>query len=77
MKKSSIRIITAKRIAVAVASVCATLSMPAMASEGLKGLMDLLLKKGVITQQEYDTHVKAAQDAAENQTLVEKRQDQD
>ena len=77
MKKSSIRISNAKRIAVAVASVCATLSMPAMASEELKGLMDLLLKKGVITQQEYDTHVKAAQNAAENQTLVEKRQVQD
>ena len=34
MKKWSIRIITAKRITVAVASVCATLSMPAMASDG-------------------------------------------
>ncbi len=77
MKKSPTNLIAAKRIAVAVATVFATMSVPAFAADDLKGLMDLLLKKGVITQQEYDANVQAAQDAAENKAFKEKRIDQD
>ena len=73
MKKPSTKIITAKRLAVAVAAVCATMGAPAFAGDDIKSLMDLLLKKGVITQQEYDQNIKAAQDAAENQAFKEKR----
>ena len=62
---------TAKRIAVAVAAVCATLSAPSFAAgSDMKALMDLLLKKGVITQQEYDQNIQAA---AENEAFKEKR----
>lgn len=78
MKNSPTRTMTAKRIAVAVAAVCATMSAPSFAAGGdMKALMDLLLKKGVITQQEYDQNIQAAQDAAENQAFKEKRIDQD
>ena len=63
MKQS--KMIAAKRIAVAVAAVCATMSAPAFAADDVKNLLDLLLKKGVITQAEYDTYVKS--DAFENQ----------
>lgn len=77
MKKSPSKIIAAKRIAVAVAAVCATMAMPAFAADDMKGLMDLLLKKGVITQQEYDQNIKAAEDAAENKAFKEKRLDDD
>ena len=74
MKNSPTRTMTAKRIAVAVAAVCATMSAPSFATGGdMKALMDLLLKKGVITQQEYDQNIQAAQDAAENQAFKEKR----
>jgi phosphate-selective porin OprO/OprP len=73
MKKPTTKIMTAKRLAVAVATVCATLSAPVFAGEDIKGLMDLLLKKGMITQQEYDQNIQAAQDAAENQAFKEKR----
>ncbi len=74
MKNSPTRTMTAKRIAVAVAAVCATMSAPSFAAGGdMKALMDLLLKKGVITQQEYDQNIQAAQDAAENQAFKEKR----
>ena len=73
MKNSPTRTMTAKRIAVAVAAVCATMSAPSFAAGGdMKALMDLLLKKGVLTQQEYDHNIQAAQDAAENQALKEK-----
>ncbi len=62
---------TAKRIAVAVAAVCATMSAPSFAAgKDVKALMDLLLKKGVITQQEYDQNIQAA---AENEAFKEKR----
>jgi hypothetical protein len=72
------KIIAAKRIAVAVAAVCASLSTPAFAAaDDLKSLMDLLLKKGVITQAEYNEHIKAAEDAAENREFKEKRIDAD
>jgi phosphate-selective porin OprO/OprP len=77
MKKSSSTLFAAKRIAVAVAAVCATLSMPALAADDMKNLMDLLLKKGVITQQEYDQNIKAAEDANENRAFKEKRLDSD
>lgn len=71
MKNSSTRTMTAKRIAVAVAAVCATLSAPSFAAgSDMKALMDLLLKKGVITQQEYDQNIQAA---AENEAFKEKR----
>ena len=72
------KIIAAKRIAVAVAAVCASLSTPAFAAaDDLKSLMDLLLKKGVISQAEYNEHIKAAADAAENREFKEKRIDAD
>lgn len=77
MKKSPTNLIAAKRIAVAVATVFATMSVPAFAADDLKGLMDLLLKKGVITQQEYEANLQAAQDAAENKAFKEKRIDDD
>lgn len=74
MKNSPTRTMTAKRIAVAVAAVCATMSAPSFAAgDDMKALMDLLLKKGVITQQEYDQNIQAAKDAAENQAFKEKR----
>ena len=61
MKNSPTRTLTVKRIAVAVAAVCATMSAPSFAAGGdMKALMDLLLKKGVITQQEYDQNIQAA-----------------
>lgn len=77
MKKSPTKLIAAKRIAVAVAAVCATMAMPVYAADDIKNLMDLLLKKGVITQQEYDQNIKAAEDAAENAAFKEKRLDSD
>jgi len=71
MKNSSTRTMTAKRIAVAVSAVCATLSAPSFAAgTDVKALMDLLLKKGVITQQEYDQNIQAA---VENEEFKEKR----
>ena len=73
MKNS--KIIAAKRIAVAVAAVCATMSAPAFAANDTKNLLDLLLKKGVITQAEYETYLKS--DEYENQQFKEKRTDDD
>ena len=73
MKNS--KIIAAKRIAVAVAAVCATMSAPAFAANETKNLLDLLLKKGVITQAEYDTYLKS--DEYENQQFKEKRTEDD
>ena len=66
------KMIAAKRIAVAVAAVFATLSAPAMAADA-KSLLDLMLKKGVITQAEYDEYLKS--DAYENEQFKEKRAD--
>lgn len=75
---SNSKMIAAKRVAVAVATVCASLSAPAFAgAEDVKALMDLLLKKGVITQAEYDQHIKAVEEVAENREFKEKRIDQD
>ena len=68
------KLIAAKRIAVAVAAVCATMSAPAFAADA-KSLLDLMLKKGVITQAEYDDYLKS--DAYENQQFKDKRIDDD
>ncbi len=69
------KMIAVKRIAVAVAAVCATMSAPAFAADDVKNLLDLMLKKGVITQAEYDSYVKS--DAYENQQFKQKRTDDD
>ncbi len=69
------KMIAAKRIAVAVAAVCATLSAPAFAANDTKNLLDLMLKKGVITQAEYDEYMKS--DAYENSQFKDQRIDQD
>ncbi len=73
MKQS--KLIAAKRIAVAVAAVCATMSAPAAYAADAKSLLDLMLKKGVITQAEYDDYLKS--DAYENEQFKEKRTDSD
>lgn len=72
--KNPSKLIAAKRIAVAVTVACATLSAPAFAADA-KGLLDLMLKKGVITQAEYDDYLKS--DAYENQQFKEQRTDSD
>lgn len=76
MTKSK-NIIAAKRVAVAVAAVCASLSAPAFAAADNKALLDLMLKKGVITQKDYDEFVDTTRDAEENKAFKEKRVDQD
>jgi len=75
MNKSN-HLIAASRVAVAVAAVCASLSAPAFAADN-KALLDLMLKKGVITQKDYDEFVDATRDADENKAFKEKRVDQD
>ena len=70
-------LMTAKRVAVAVAAVCATLAAPSYATDDVKNLLDLMLKKGVITQQEYDQFINENKDAAENKQFKEQRLDQD
>jgi phosphate-selective porin OprO and OprP len=75
MKKTTTTI-TAKRIAIAVAAVCASLSMPAVANEN-KAMLDLMLKKGVITQKDYDQFMEANKEADENKAFKESRTDQD
>ena len=65
MNKPQIRTLSAKRIALAAATLCASLSAPVFAStDDVKAMMDLLLKKGVISQADYDQQMKAAQEAA-------------
>ncbi len=76
MSKSK-NIIAAKRMAIAVAAVCASLTAPAFATTDNKALLDLMLKKGVITQKDYDEFVDATRDAEENKAFKEKRVDQD
>ena len=73
MNKPQTRALSAKRIAVAVAAVCATLSMPASAGDDVKVLLDLMLKKGVITQSDYDQFLKSTSDSAEDKAFKEKR----
>jgi len=75
MKKTTTPI-NAKRIAIAVAAVCASLSMPAVANEN-KAMLDLMLKKGVITQKDYDQFMEANKDADENKAFKDSRIDQD
>jgi phosphate-selective porin OprO/OprP len=75
MKKTTTTI-TAKRMAIAVAAVCASLSLPAAANEN-KAMLDLMLKKGVITQKDYDEFMEADKDAEENRRFKEQRTDQD
>lgn len=77
MNKPQTRVLSAKRITIAVATLCASLSAPVFASDDMKSLMDLLLKKGVISQSDYDKHLNAAQEAAENREFKEKRIDKD
>jgi phosphate-selective porin OprO/OprP len=60
--------IAATRIAIAVAAVCASLAMPAVAADN-KALLDLMLKKGTISQAEYDQFA----ESAENEAFKEKR----
>lgn len=70
------KLIAAKRVAIAVAAVCASLSAPVYANDS-KALLDLMLKKGVITQKDYEEFVEATKDAAENKAFKEQRLDQD
>ncbi|CAM8646547.1 OprP Phosphate-selective porin [Oxalobacteraceae bacterium] len=77
MNNTPTRLIAAKRLAVAVAAVCATLAAPAFATDDVKNVLDLMLKKGVITQQDYDQFMKDNADAAENKQFKDKRLDQD
>jgi phosphate-selective porin OprO/OprP len=74
---NSSKIIAAKRTAVAVAMVCASFAAPAFAAGDVKGLLDLMLKKGVITQADYDQYMEASKDSMENQSFKEQRIDQD
>jgi phosphate-selective porin OprO/OprP len=77
MNNTPTRLIAAKRLAVAVAAVCATLAAPAFADDDVKVLLDLMLKKGVITQQDYDQFMKDNADKAENKEFKNKRLDSD
>lgn len=77
MNNTPTGLIAAKRLAVAVAAVCATLAAPAFADDDVKVLLDLMLKKGVITQQDYDQFMKDNADKAENKEFKTKRLDSD
>jgi phosphate-selective porin OprO/OprP len=77
MNKTTTGLMAAKRVAVAVATVCATLVAPAYATDDVKNLLDLMLKKGVISQQDYDQFMKDNADAAENKQFKEQRLDKD
>ena len=77
MNNTPTRLIAAKRLAVAVAAVCATLAAPAFADDDVKVLLELMLKKGVITQQDYDQFMKDNADKAENKEFKNKRLDSD
>ena len=77
MNKHQTRTLAVKRIALAVAAVCATLTMPAIAGDDVKALLDLMLKKGVITQSDYDQFLNTTADSAENKAFKEKRIDKD
>ena len=75
MKKTTTTI-NAKQIAIAVAAVCASLSMPAIANEN-KAMLDLMLKKGVITQKDYNDFMEANKEADENKAFKDSRIDKD
>lgn len=70
------KLIAAKRVAIAVAAVCASLSAPVHATDS-KALLDLMLKKGVITQKDYDEFLEATKEQAENKAFRDQRIDQD
>ena len=74
MTKSS-KLIPGKKIAIAVATVCMSLSLPASGNEN-KRLLDLMLKRGVITQKDYDEYIEASKDEEENKAFRELRTDQ-
>ncbi len=73
---NSNNVFAAKRVVVAVAAVCASLALPAYAADS-KALLDLMLKKGVITQKDYDEFMEAGKDVEENKAFKEQRLDQD
>jgi phosphate-selective porin OprO/OprP len=75
MKKTTTPL-AAKRIAIAVAAVCASLALPAAANEN-KAMLDLMLKKGVITQKDYNEFMEANKEADENKAFKDSRIDQD
>jgi len=75
MKKTTTTF-TAKRIAIAVAAVCASLSLPAVANDN-KAMLDLMLKKGVISQKDYDEFMEANKEADENKAFKDSRIDKD
>jgi len=75
MKKTTTPL-AAKRIAIAVAAVCASLSLPALANDN-KAMLDLMLKKGVISQKDYDEFMEANKEADENKAFKDSRIDQD
>jgi phosphate-selective porin OprO/OprP len=75
MKKTTTPLV-AKRIAIAVAAVCASLSLPVAAND-TKAMLDLMLKKGVITQKDYDEFIEANKDADENKAFKDARIDKD
>jgi len=77
MNKTLTGVMAAKRVAVAVATVCATLAAPAFAGDDAKALLDLMLKKGVITNRDYDQFMKDNADRAENEEFKNKRLDDD
>lgn len=64
-----------KYLAAAVATACITMSLPASAADDVKNLLDFMLKKGVITQKDYDEYLKS--DAYENEQFKAKRVDDD
>ena len=69
------KLIAGSRTAIAVAAVCASFSATASASD-YKPLLDLMLKRGMITQQDYDEVIEATKDAEENKAFKELRTDQ-
>ena len=77
MNKTTTGLMAAKRVAVAVATVCATLAAPSYATDDVKNVLYLMLKKGVISQQDYDQFMKDNADAAENKQFKEQRLDKD
>lgn len=63
------------RLAAAVAAACVSMASPAIAADDVKNLLDLMLKKGVITQKDYDDYLSS--DAYENKQFKDKRIDDD
>lgn len=68
--------LAAKRIAIAVAAVCTSLPLPTLANDN-KAMLDLMLKKGVISQKDYDEFMEANKEADENKAFKDARIDKD